>query len=374
MALLELNAKLREFDTKFDTSFEDQAAQTRGAFLRAFPLNRLKTLTLDDYVIGGGRPSFCAYVEAKTKPWANILGATSSKFGIYFGRTKSDPRNRYRFTKKYGDDERGAFSAVKGALLELIDAGQSKRFAEVDENPLSQMFKAKILSLYFPDTYLNVCSGDHIAALAAGLDISDEAFVSELQHRLLQEKLRNTITKNWSNPKFMTFLYNTFIRASDEQEHVKAPRRWTHPEINVDDLLENRKKIGEKSEAFAWKWEKERLIGRGYKALIKKMQDRRDAPSCGYDFLSHTAPNRKRFIEVKSAGKNRASAGFRFFLSETQHTISHNSGDDYFFYLVFYDKDGDPVEVKPYKADEMYDMCDLGPNGYVVTFDPDDSE
>jgi hypothetical protein len=33
----------------FDTSFEAAAAQQRGAFLKAFPLSRLKKLTIDDY-------------------------------------------------------------------------------------------------------------------------------------------------------------------------------------------------------------------------------------------------------------------------------------------------------------------------------------
>ncbi|MGB6657947.1 MAG: hypothetical protein WBE90_02330, partial [Xanthobacteraceae bacterium] len=143
---------------------------SRGAFLRAFPISRLAHLTLDDYVIGKGTPTFCAYVEAKTKPWANILGATATKFGIYFGKTKSDATMRYRFVKRFKTKEQ-AFATVKTNLLELIDAGRSLRFSDVDENPLSQMFKAKILSLYFPDKYLNVCSKDHIRDLASEFGI-----------------------------------------------------------------------------------------------------------------------------------------------------------------------------------------------------------
>ncbi|WP_315745469.1 MULTISPECIES: hypothetical protein [unclassified Bradyrhizobium] len=125
--------KLKAFSQRFDTSYEDTAAQSRGAFLRAFPLNRLKSLKLDDYVMGKQTPTFCTYVEAKTKPWANILGATAIKFGIYFGKIKGDPTMKYRFHKRYGTKEQ-AFAAVKRNILDLIEAGRSRQFDVVDDD------------------------------------------------------------------------------------------------------------------------------------------------------------------------------------------------------------------------------------------------
>ena len=80
---------LSAFDAEFDTSYEDAAAQQRGAFLRAFPLSSLNAITIDQYVIGKRQPTFCTFVEPLTSLWANILGATSFKFGIYYGRTRS---------------------------------------------------------------------------------------------------------------------------------------------------------------------------------------------------------------------------------------------------------------------------------------------
>jgi hypothetical protein len=360
-------ALLQNFHSSFKTDFEDRANQTRGAFLRAFPINTLRNLTLDQYVIGKGTPSFCAYVEAKTKSWANILGATSFKFGIYFGKTKSDARKRYRFTNKFGSSEKEAFTNVKAALLSLIDAGVSEQFENIDENSLSQMFKAKILSLYFPDKYLNVCSGEHIQELASEFGLPD-TFLSEQQHLLLQIKQRNIITQSWSNPKFMTFLYNTYFRRPADAMHVKSSRKRRPPTIDINELLENFKRIGKISEDFAFDWEKERLLGRGFKDLIAQIEDRRNAPSSGYDFLSFTAPGEQRLIEVKSAGKNRTGDGYRFFLSETECKISHSNPDTYYFYLVYYDRNGKPCDLEARRATNFYDDCELGPNGYVATF------
>ena len=173
----------------------------------------LKDLTLDDYVIGKGTPSFCTFVEAKTKPWANILGATAIKFGIYFGKTKSDLTMKYRWQRRFNTKEQ-AFSGIKKSLLDLLDAGQSQRFSEIDDIEISQNFKAKILSLYFPELYLNVCSREHIEALSIEIGIPEDLAVSEQQHLLLLAKLDSNVTSSWSNPKFMTFLYNSYIAMS----------------------------------------------------------------------------------------------------------------------------------------------------------------
>ncbi len=105
-----LNTELLAFSRNYDTTHEDKATSARGQFIRAYPLRRLKDSTLDEYVIGKRTPSFCTYVEARTKAWANIQGATSFKFGIYFGKTQSDLSTRYRFTGKFGKTKKQAFN------------------------------------------------------------------------------------------------------------------------------------------------------------------------------------------------------------------------------------------------------------------------
>ncbi|TMN04826.1 hexulose-6-phosphate synthase, partial [Salmonella enterica subsp. enterica serovar Typhimurium] len=57
------NDSLRFFEKGYDTAKEDNALSARGQFLQLFPLNHLKKMTLDDYVIGKGTASCCACVE-----------------------------------------------------------------------------------------------------------------------------------------------------------------------------------------------------------------------------------------------------------------------------------------------------------------------
>lgn len=372
-----LNTELHTFAQNFDTAYEDKAVSTRGQFLRSYPLSQLKNITLDEYVIGKGTASFCACVEAKTKAWANMQGATANKFGIYFGKTKSDPTMQYRFTQKFGKTKNEAFDGVKEALLNLVKAGKSKSFSEIDETPLSQMFKAKILSLYFPELYLNVCSSEHLEQIALEMGISEQQFVSEYQHLLVEKKLANKITKDWSNPKFMSFLYAKFIRGdlnTSPSATVKKPRKKARRRVNFEDIAANRDAIGKASEEFAIEWEKNRLIGLGYQELAAKIDDRRDIPSYGYDYLSFSAPGHERYIEVKSVGRDRKEECFRFYLSENELSVSNSdeSSSDYYFYLVLYGKDGKPCDLLARHAKEFYSSSEISPCAYVVRFDLED--
>jgi hypothetical protein len=365
-------AELNAFDVTYDTSREDMALQTRGAFLRAFRQDSLQDLTIDTYVIGHHSPTFCDYVEVKTRSWAVIQGATAFKFGIYFGRTKSDPQQTYRFTSKFGSSKQEAFAAVKAALLDLVHQGSKAQpdFSAIDGNPLSQMFKAKILSLYFPDRFLNVCSSEHLVLLGSELGTPDNLRLSEYQNRLLRAKLDNPSTRAWNNPKFMRFLYSTYIpKESNAPSPLKKPRAKTHREVNFEDIQGQRGAIGKKAEEYALGWEKERLKGADLAHLIGAIEDRRERPGFGYDFLSHSAARSPRFIEVKSVAK--LGEGHRFFLSDNEHIVSQSADhvDSYYFYLVSFDGRGEPENLLPILASELYGRADIAPSSYTVRFD-----
>ena len=203
---------LKQFEKIYNTAHEDKAINARGNFIKKFPLKDIGDIRLKDYVIGTGRETFCSIVEAKSKEWANILGATALKFGIYYGVTNTDKTQKYRFSEKFGRNEKEAFRNVKSALIKLIDAGSRKDFEKIDKNPISQMFKAKILSLYFPETYLNVCGTDHILQLAEEFGFDDDLWVSECQHLLRKKKDKYSISMKWSLPKFMAFLFYQYYK------------------------------------------------------------------------------------------------------------------------------------------------------------------
>ncbi len=362
------------FESEFDTDYEDRAVSSRGYFLETFPIESVGALELDDYVIGNGTSSFCTCVEVKTKPWASIQGSTALKFGIYFGKTKSDPEKKYRYSGKFGDSTEQAFASVKASLLDLLDSGRRKDFMAIDANNLSQMFKAKILSLYFPEDYLNVCSKEHLALFANALKLPPGLYASEMQHLLVLEKYKNQLTAHWSNPKYMRCLYTMYMKDGSNntnQERFKKPTSKKSVEVDFDKVLRERDLIGKLSEDFAFAWEKNRLIGLGYKSLVPKIEDRRNFPADGFDYISHSSPSQKRYIEVKSVGYNHSEQSYRFFLSGNELKISQQAEklEHYYFYLVFYGKEGQPERVVAKLASELYLQSNLEPCAYTVSFE-----
>jgi hypothetical protein len=363
---------LDTFEAQYDTSHEDSALQTRGQFIEKFPSKRLRSLTLDDYVVGHQTPSFCNFVESKTRAWANIQGATSRKFGIYFGRSKSDPTIKYRFTEKFGTSKDQAFEGVKAALLDLVRLGGEAEpdFRGIDGNPLSQMFKAKILSLYFPERFLAVCSAEHLEMLGETLGFADSLPASQYQNLLIDAKSSNGTTRAWSYPKFMAFLYKMYVRSARVTEQpIEKPRKKSHRRVDFEDMQKLKDEIGKLAEEFALKWEKQRLIGAGLEHLIAKIEDRRNYPGYGHDFLSHTGERQARFIEVKSVAWR--DEAYRFFLSDNEHktSLSSDHAPGYYFYMVFFDGKKQPSSVMAMLADQLYADAELTPASYVVRFD-----
>ncbi|WP_083900866.1 DUF3883 domain-containing protein [Azospirillum sp. B4] len=366
---------LRAFEKDYNPTFEDEAHQTRGAFLDAFPIDALPNLTVENYVIGLQQPTFCYHIEVKTRSWAIIQGATAAKFGIYFGRTKSDPKSTYRPTPRFGKTKSEAFEMVKSALIDLVAAGKkdSLNFEEIDANSLSQMFKAKILSLYFPDRFINVCSREHLEIFASKLGFQGVGYVSEYQNYLVAQKLRDSATRSWSNPKFMAFLYATYMpERGAAGSSIRKPTKKRPSTVDFEDLQAAWARIGRESEKFAQKWEEERLRGHGWPQLAKQIDDRRSRPGYGYDFRSFSSPGVPRFIEVKTVGKVRGG-GYRCFVSETEYNVSKSSdhATEYYFYLVSLSSDGKPISLMPVRAEDQYKNSELLPVSYEMRFDFD---
>ena len=343
-----------------------------GNSLQDFLFDSLDNLTLDEYVVGHHEPSFCNLVESGTKAWANIQGATSFKFGIYFGRTKSDATRKYRFTEKFGTNERDAFAAVKAALLDLVKLGAADApdYAAIGANPLSQMFKAKILSLYYPERFLAMCSSEHLQMIAEILGFSEDLPSSQYQNLLLKTKRDDPTTRKWSEPKFMAYLYKVYVRAElGGERSITKPKIRKHRRVDFEEMQKQKSEIGRIAEDYALDWEKKRLAGARLSHLIDKIEDRRERPGYGHDFLSYSAEDEHRYIEVKCVAK--VSDGYRFFLSdnERQTSLSPDHKEGYYFYLVFFDGSRNPVELLAIFADKLYPKAEMLPSSYEVTFD-----
>jgi hypothetical protein len=167
----------------------------------------------------------------------------------------------------------------------------------------------------------------------------------------------------------MRFLYERYIwEGPKKSTPPQKPNKKIYRAVNFEDIQDQRRVIGKKAEEFALQWEKERLIGNNLEHIIADIDDRTKQPSYGYDFLSYTAPGRPRYIEVKSVSKQLQN--HRFFLSENERSVSLSKEhqDGYYFYLVSFDSEGNPIDLEPRLASELFKNADLVPASYTVHF------
>ena len=130
--------RLREDAFKYSVHNE----KLREEFLKEWPLDRILTMSIDEYVIGKGAKSnsFCYALEIGKYQslFMGIGGGGSSKFGIYWNEdTKSYKNQANKIIPESELEDR--FNKLKSDLYEIIQAGRKLDF----NNPIFDMKKSK---------------------------------------------------------------------------------------------------------------------------------------------------------------------------------------------------------------------------------------
>jgi hypothetical protein len=363
------------FNRRYNPGWEDEAQAQRGEFLSRFPISSLSALNLKRYAIGQNRrETFCYWAEPGTEKWARITGATADKFGVYYGRTNSDATRRYRYTIKFGKGlprngaEHRAFKNVRHALVNLTKSGRGRDFEAIDRNPLSPMFKAKLLSLYFPDTYLAICSRENLLRLAGELALEDES-PSRIQYQALRLKRSTRKFERWSDLKYTAFVYEVVLGQRAKYRVKASPpfsQEKSHGVVDFEALMRKCRERGARSEAYALNFERMRLNGLGLTKLVGQIKDLTKKPGFGYDFKSFSSPGVPRYIEVKTL-TDYGSSGPRFFISSHEVATARLPKIEpyYYFYLVMY-SGAEPIGVEVWRGSDLYKVLTLEPQHYVA--------
>ncbi len=187
----------------------DNMEVLRKEFVKKFPASQLHNMLIEDYVVGSGRESFCYWLETKLRELGSIKGGSTAdkKFGVYYSKSEKD----YKTILKWDEDlnPENAFERIKKALKELIFAGENDDTDEIIENNISPMFKNKILTVYYPDKYLNVFSEEHVDFFLSklGIEFQSHLNVEEKRKLLIEFKMNHNEFRSFNNYMFMEFLY-----------------------------------------------------------------------------------------------------------------------------------------------------------------------
>ena len=376
------NIDIEELKTKYR---KDEVKKNRSAlyalrsqFQKKFTPKKILTMSIDEYTQGEGKDdTFCYWVERKLGKLGLISGSTSKMFGAYF----SSKDNKFWFAKKYGNDIESAFNEIKKEIIELIDAGKHDNLEKIVKSKIPAMFKGKILSLYYPDKYLNVFSPEHLKHFLSVLNLNNEDLLKQdpvyQRKALVDYKNNDNEMKNWTIDIFGHFLYE-FFRPEKQRSAPRLSNRIKDVVLSDDAILSDKnfqsqedyelvtleyniasKKYGKKKITLRQKpnyemnSRKNRIIGeKGEKIVIiaevrrvmkeysydedlaKKSvkQVSKESDTYGYDILTKTSGG-TRYIEVKTTTAKEGDMSF--FFTRNELSAAKKYKNDYYLYIVY---------------------------------------
>lgn len=391
--------ELREFQLDFEKSRKNisdeckELFRLRDKFVKDFNPQFIASLSIDQYVIGKGLPSFCHRIENELNEWGNIHGSTAKKFGIYYGVSGKDKEKKYRIGKAiFGDQINEAFNSIKESILQLTQ--NPNDFPLLISNPISPMFKGKILSIYHQNKFLNIYSASHLNHFIDRLCLANDS-KSELvkQKTLLNFKNNDAVMKDWSNFEFNRFLYHSFGKPDSDEKDNDVPivlgkyKSLSFPPIETvsfefidlettppTNKIGNKKKkekttdfnkrgkrlkrIGDRGEQIVLRAEHAKLVEQGREDLAKKIDHiaKRD-DSAGYDIVSYDNNGLEKYIEVKSTVRPTGSVDI--FISSNELSVAEDL-ENYYIYIVF-SAGGKEAKIWPIKADYFINDPNIKP-------------
>lgn len=95
-------------------------------FLKRFPIERLRYMTIEEFTNLEKKDSFCYWLESKTSELGSIWGGSSYKFGIFkYDKTpkQDNPKyshdNIYSWSSRLGQTYEEAFNNVRDTIVKI---------------------------------------------------------------------------------------------------------------------------------------------------------------------------------------------------------------------------------------------------------------
>lgn len=125
-------------------------------FIKTWPVERLKAMTLADYSSVGDKNSLIYWLEFGAGRYlGSIKGGDSSKFGIYERKAKPKGQRefissdtRYSWKNKYGNSAEQAFAVIKKNIIDVIRAIQASDLETIEQLDFESALKWKLAFIY----------------------------------------------------------------------------------------------------------------------------------------------------------------------------------------------------------------------------------
>jgi len=125
-------------------------------FLKAWPLERLRTMTLEEYTQSGNKDTFTYWIEVRLDKYGSIWGGSAFKFAIY-SRSDKVPKqgdtalaytDEYAWYRRFGATPQAAFEAIRAQVVAVAEAARAGRLSDIDDSELGPTYRWKIAFHY----------------------------------------------------------------------------------------------------------------------------------------------------------------------------------------------------------------------------------
>lgn len=330
----------------------------RDYFIKKYTLNKIKEMTLDDFVIGkadideSGRDSFCYLIERTMQHLGDMRGSFVSKFGVWY--SKED--NEYKYTQKYGSTLYEAFEKLKKEICLLLVSANNNDYEQISKCEIANIFKGKILSTYYPEKYLCIFDEEDVNKFLNILDIKYDVHVIDTLEKkknlLIEYKNNNQYLSKYSDYYFVLFLYRTFkseLKTKNtvsgeidynlefvdfdylKNHEVTKKNNYRSRNTDYERINRNKKDVGNRGENAVLQREIQKLKSLGLNELAEQVSIC-DNDAEGYDIVSYDEKGNEIHIEVKTNSTNKSYLDFYISDNELQKMITE---DNYYIYYLF---------------------------------------
>jgi 5-methylcytosine-specific restriction enzyme B len=216
-------------------------------FLQRWPLDKLKSLTIQQYTKAGSNDTFTYWLQTKTEPLGSIGGGREFKFGIY-SRGKGDDEvvgddkvsgggrifgTEYAWYEKYGKTPEEAFSKVCEVVVNVATAARSGDLSAVEATGLGPAVRWKIAFLYQNRDHpciVNIFRPEVMQALVPTKEKQSERYAEILKDRGdkplftflegLYDKGKEIVAQKLKHKDALTFLQTRFKAIKDPVMYV----------------------------------------------------------------------------------------------------------------------------------------------------------
>lgn len=188
--------------------------KTLDAFLSVWPVEKVKTMSIEKYANLSDHDSFCYWLEYGSKNLGAVGGIALHKFELWKTKDEKDFANNrfttdgeYVWNTRRGTTSQLAFSEIKGLIIEIITQSQKQNWEAIDSIAFHAIGKWKIAFLYSDKKLLPIYSKRALLAIAKGLgkEFLYKTQVSVLQKFILSFKGKTEKIDDYASRVYLQF-------------------------------------------------------------------------------------------------------------------------------------------------------------------------